>query len=340
MSTNCRRNWLSASTLIAVLLGFLAAHGEPAWSQQAKPGAAREKVPVRFTWKLKGEYAPLFVALDKGFYAAEGLDVELAEGSGTLTVLQLVANGTENIGYGPAVAVAQAISRGLPLRVVALYQTQTPIGLISFPDVPLRNPKDLEGRKLAITVGETFSELLDPFLKKNNIDRSKVDRIKMENSIRNTQFVSRKVDVMSVYISNELPMMEKTIGVKFNVLRISDHGINLPGASFFVNNEFSRTRPETIRKLLRATARGYVEADRNRREAAAIMNKYLTLKAPPDILDLQVKATMDSTHAVAGRPVGWQDDAYWKESLDLLRSAEAIKQIRELNSYYTNEFLQ
>jgi NitT/TauT family transport system substrate-binding protein len=51
---------------------------------------------VRFTWKLKGEYAPLFVALDKGYYKAEGLDVDLAEGSGAQTVLKLLAAATRS----------------------------------------------------------------------------------------------------------------------------------------------------------------------------------------------------------------------------------------------------
>src|SRR3954463_5439734 len=107
---------------------------------------APEKITIRFTWKLKGEYAPLFVALDKGYYKAEGLDVELAEGSGSQTVLKLLATGNEKFGYGPAVSAAHAISQGLPVKVVALYQTQTPMGVISFPGVALKSPKDLEGK--------------------------------------------------------------------------------------------------------------------------------------------------------------------------------------------------
>src|SRR5205085_12347097 len=115
-----------------------------------------EKVTVRFAWKLKSEYAPLFVAMDKGYYKAEGRDVELAEGSGAQTVLKLLASGNEKFGYGPAVSAAHAISQGLPVKVVALYQTNAPMGVISFPGVALRSPKDLEGKRLAIAVGETF----------------------------------------------------------------------------------------------------------------------------------------------------------------------------------------
>src|SRR6202045_4335187 len=130
-------------------------------SQQAA-AQAPDKLTVRFTWKLKGEYAPLFVALDKGYYQAEGLDVDLAEGSGAQTVLKLLASGTEKVGYGPAVAAAQAVSQGLPVKVVALHQTKAPMGVISFPDIALKTPKDLEGKRLAVSVGETFGDMLGP----------------------------------------------------------------------------------------------------------------------------------------------------------------------------------
>src|SRR5438309_10502690 len=79
---------------------------------------APEKVTVRFTWKLKGEYAPLFVALDKGYYKSEGLDVDLAEGSGAQTDLKLLASGNDKFGYGPAVSAATALSQGLPVKVI------------------------------------------------------------------------------------------------------------------------------------------------------------------------------------------------------------------------------
>ena len=62
------------------------------------------------------EYAPLYVALEKGYYNAEGLDVQLSEGNGAQNVLKVLAAGNEKFGYGPAVAAAQAVSQGLPVR--------------------------------------------------------------------------------------------------------------------------------------------------------------------------------------------------------------------------------
>src|ERR1700687_3930259 len=136
-----------------------------------------EKLTVRFTWKLKGEYAPLYVALEKGYYKAEGLDVQLSEGNGAQNVLKALAAGNEKFGYGPAVAAAQAVSQGLPVKVIALYQTSAPMGVIAFPDPPLKSPKDLEGKRLAISVGETFGDMIRPFARVNNIDLGQVQLI-------------------------------------------------------------------------------------------------------------------------------------------------------------------
>ena len=324
-------------TIVAVgglAIAFAAGSLQPAHSQAA------EKLTVRFTWKLKGEYAPLFVALDKGYYKAEGLEVELAEGSGAQTVLKLLASGNEKFGYGPAVSAAQAVSQGLPVKVVALYQTRAPMGVISFPDVPLKTPKDLEGKRLAISVGETFGDMLGPFTRINNVDIGKIQQIQMDASARTTQFLTRKIDVMSVYLSNEWPQIEKRANVKFNVLRVSDFGLNLLGASIIVSNAFAQQNPEAVKKLLRATAKGYRDAMASPKEAAKAMAKYMKVPEDPEVLDRQVEATVVSTNAPQGKPVGWQESADWQANLTLLKETGGLPEIKPLDAYFTNEYLQ
>jgi NitT/TauT family transport system substrate-binding protein len=311
-----------------------------ATSWQQASAQALEKVTVRFTWKLKGEYAPLFVALDKGYYKSEGLDVDLAEGSGAQTVLKLLASGNEKFGYGPAVSAAQAVSQGLPVKVVALYQTRAPMGVIAFPDVPLKTPKDLEGKRLAISVGETFGDMLGPFTRINHVDIGKIQQIQMDASARSTQFLTRKIDIMSVYLSNELPQIEKRAGVKFNVLRVSEFGLNLLGASVIVGNAFAEQNPEIVKKLLRATAKGYRDAMANPKEAAKLMAKYMKVPEDPDVLDAQVEATVVSTNAPPGKPLGWQDRADWEANLSLLKETGGVSELKALSAYYSNDYLQ
>jgi NitT/TauT family transport system substrate-binding protein len=325
----------SLQLIVAVgLLALTAASWQQAFAQ------ASEKVTVRFTWKFKGEYAPLFLALDKGYYKAEGLDVDLAEGSGAQTVLKLLASGNEKFGYGPAVAAATAISQGLPVKVIALYQTGAPMGVISFSDMPLKTPKDLEGKRLAISVGETFGDMLIPFTRINHVDIGKISQIQMDSSARTTQFLTRKVDIMSVYLSNELPQVEKRAGVKFNVLKVSDFGLNVLGASMMVGNAFAEQSPETVKKLLRATAKGYRDAMASPKEAAKAMAKYMKVPEDPDVLDRQVEETVVSTNAPAGKPLGWQESADWEANLALLKETGGISDVKPLNAYYSNDYLK
>jgi len=326
------------TTAIAACL--LAGVTMPDASSDIARAQTSERVTVRFTWKLKGEYAPLFVAQEKGYYSAERLDVQLSEGNGAQNVLKALATGNEKFGYGPAVAAARAVSQGLPVKVIALYQTSAPMAVIAFPDTPLKGPKDLEGKRLAISVGETFGDMIRPFARINNVDLGKIQLIQMDASARTTQFLTRNVDVMSVYLSNELPQIEKRAGVKFNVVKVTDFGLNVLGSSMYVGNAFAEQKPDTVKKLLLATAKGYRDAMANPKEAAKIMARHMAVPEQPDVLEQQVEATVVTTNAPAGQPIGWQAEADWRATLDLLKETGDIADVKPLSSYFSNAYLQ
>lgn len=334
------RQWLihALALWIVGIAALAAASGLPALAQNST--GAPEKLTVRFTWKLYGVYAPVFVALDKGYFAAEGLAVDLAEGSGSENVVKLVAAGTDKVSFGTGVVAAQAISEGLPIKVIANYMPVNPLGLISFADVPLKTPKDLEGKTVGLATGETFSSMLGPFARLNGVDLSKVKTVRFDGAIRNAEFVARKIDVISVYLNNDLPLLVSKLHVHFNVLNPADFGLKLMGTSYFVNASFAHDHGDVLRRLLRATARGYADAFKNPTEATAILNKHMTIKMDPAVLESQVKETLAATTTIPGKPLGWQTDELWKSNLDLLKASGSIHQIKDLSEYYTNEFLQ
>jgi ABC-type nitrate/sulfonate/bicarbonate transport system substrate-binding protein len=309
-------------------------------SAQGNAPASLEKVVIRFTWKLYGVYAPLYVALDKGYFAEEGLAVELAEGSGSENVVRLIATGTDKISFGTGVVAAEAISAGLPIKVIANYMPNHPLGLISFPDVALNTPKDLEGKTVGLATGETFSNMLEPFAKLNGVDLSKVKRVQFDGATRNAQFVARKIDVISVYLNNDLPLLANKLNVKFNTLNAAEFGLALMGTSYFVNLDYMKERPETLRKILRATAKGYAEAFKNPKEATEMLNKRMAIKMDPAMLETQVTETLAATARPVGKPLGWQEEALWKSNLDLLKAGGRIRETKDYSTYYTNEFLQ
>ncbi len=76
---------------------------------------------VRYSWKLKGEYGPYFVAQDKGYFAQEGLKVRLGEGAGAQAALGALLQGQEDVVVLPGMFAMTAIAKGMPIKLVALY---------------------------------------------------------------------------------------------------------------------------------------------------------------------------------------------------------------------------
>jgi NitT/TauT family transport system substrate-binding protein len=327
-----------------ILAVAIAALSLAALTSLAQPVAAapadKQKLTVRFTWKLTTYYAPLFVALDRGYYAAEGLDVELAEGSGAENVVRVIAAGTDKVAYGPATVAAEAVSHDLPVVVIAIYLPTVPIGLISFPDVLLKTPKDLEGKRLGVSIGETFSNMLVPFARLNGVDLSKVNTVQLTPSAVHTLFMAHQIDVMSLYLNDQVPLLEMQTGIEFNVLKAADFGLGLLGQGFIVNTDFAKSNPDALRRLLHATAKGYADTFKDPAAAIEMMREHMAVKPDPAVMAAQLKATLEATAVPVGKPLGWQDQALWQANLTLLKETGRIDQIKDLTSYFTNVYLQ
>ena len=227
----------------------------PVQAGEAKQGAEQlaenTKVSIRFSWKLKGEYAPFYVALDKGYFSAEGLDVKLGPGAGAQGALAAVENGQETATYAPAIFGLQAISKGLDVKVISLYHPGTPMAFISHPENPVRAPKDLEGKTLAHSVGDTASSFLPVFCAANHIDCAKIKLVQLNYKAVMAQFLANKVDVTAAYLTNDIPAL-KSKGVKLVVLDLTKHGLNVPGGSLIVGNKTIASDPKALRGLLKA----------------------------------------------------------------------------------------
>ena len=237
-------------------------------------------------------------------------------------------------------SAAQAVSQGLPVKVVALYQTKAPMGVISFPDVPLKSPKDLEGKRLAISVGETFGDMLGPFTRINNVDIGKIQQIQMDASARTSQFLTRKIDVMSVYLSNEWPQIEKRANVKFNVLRVSDFGLNLLGASIIVEQRIccakSGNGQEASTRDRQGLPRRHGRSEGSRQGDGQVHEGSRRSRGPRPAS----RSHRRLDQCAAGQTDRLAGGADWQANLTLLKETGGMPEVKPLDAYFTNEYLQ
>jgi NitT/TauT family transport system substrate-binding protein len=227
----------------------------------------------------------------------------------------------------------------MPVKIVALYHPKTPIGIISFPDKPVKTPKDLEGKSIAHSIGETGTSYLDVFCKINHVDCTKVNKVQVNAQSRMPQFLQRQVDLVSVYANNDLPLIEAQTKQKYVLLDMTEYGFAVPGLAAVTSDALIAAKPDVLKRWLRATAQGVADTKKNNDEATKAMIKNWSGAPDQAIVATQVKVTADAIPVSAGKPIGWIDEKVIADALDLLKASGEIESAKPVTTYYTNALL-
>jgi NitT/TauT family transport system substrate-binding protein len=319
------QRFILASALILAVFAAI-----PAFAAEATP------VSIRFSWKLKGEYAPFYVALDQGYYKDAGLDMTLGEGAGAQSALGAVEQGRDTLTYAPGIYGLQAASKGLAVRLLTLYHPTTPMVFISHPDKPVSKPKDLEGKKLGGAVGDPAGDFLQVFCNINSIDCTKIQTVTLSITAMLPAFIARTVDVTSAYLTNDIPSIREK-GMKFVMLNIPEFGLKVPGGSLIAGEKSIREQPDVLRKIVAATNRGFDFSAREPLKAAQILRKHWSTAPADNVVVDQIRETTAGVVHYEGKPLGWIDTKLLEDALQQTRMAGKIDTILPLDSYFTND---
>jgi NitT/TauT family transport system substrate-binding protein len=304
-----------------------------------------EKFPFRLNWTLYGEHAPFFVARDKGFYAQEGLEVEIQEGSGSTTVAQLVANSTSPVAYVDAATMMRGVSNGMPIKAVGVTLQQSPMSFIYRADAARPTKiSEIKGSRIAITSGDASLAIFTAFMGKLGMKLDDVQMITVANPQAKEQAVlSKQADALLGYFMDQGPRMQLQTGVKMGWTRLYDMaGVTTLSSAIIVNNNWMKEakNQDLLRRFLRASQRGWQYAFDYRAEAADIFRKSAPVFTQ-EIAQLEVDGTMTiiRTERTRGRPIAWSDIGDWKDTQDLLSTYAKLSPQSDLNVYFTNGFL-
>lgn len=304
------------------------------------PAFATEQFNVRFSYKFKGEYGFMLLGQANGLYADAGLDVKFGEGAGSPAALGALIQGQEDVVILPAIFAISAIQKGMPIKIVALYQPAAPSVILSHADNPINVPKDLEGKTIAAPVGETGTTYLGIFCEKNNVDCSKIKKIQIDIQARVAQFLGNRIDAISAYKTNDLPIIETNADAKLVVLDEVKYGLAVPGLAVVTSASKIAQRGDALRRFLKATSTA-IEATRKDPAAATSALKKAWPSAPSDaIVRTQIEETSKSIPVATDKPLGWTRAEYIEDALKLLESTEAIGTRKDLSDFYTNDFLK
>src|SRR5947207_14200487 len=142
--------------------------------------SAQEKFTFALNWFAVGDHAAYWVALEKGYYKAKGLDVELQNSKGSGDSIAKVDTGRADVGLADSAVVIAAVGRGAKIKVVGMVFDKTPLNIWSRKEAPITKPKDREGKTIDAPPGDGQRQVFPAFAKLHGIDQSKVTWVNIE----------------------------------------------------------------------------------------------------------------------------------------------------------------
>ncbi len=316
--------------------GAAASAPAPAASQ---PAAQRE-VTLRLDWQTIGYHAPFWAAMEKGFFTEQGLDVKLLEGNGSSTTLQLLASGQTDAGFADAVVMAQAIQKGMDVRMVACLLQQNLFGIISPADAPLAKPEDLPGKSIAAVLSGVDGFQWPIFAKKVGLDPDAVTIINTDVPGKYAALMAHRVDASFQLVPIDALQFEAQ-GFPVHQLLYADYGVERLGHGLVVSASTLQDSPDMVRGLTAGLAKGWQYAVDNPAEVAASAGKLFTTSLSADTLEKQWRATIPFGHSerTRNRPLFWMDQEDWEQMQIQLRNVNYLTETLPVDRYYTNAFL-
>ena len=329
-------------TTMLAALGALAA--STAFGLGSVPSQAQEltKVTVRLAFSYNGHRSPYLLGVDKGFYKDEGLDVEVLEGRGVTSSMQLVASQEDTFAIIDPPSLMLGVAQGMPIKQVAqIYQT-SPNALISWEEYNISKPADLVGKKVATLQGDMTTTMLYALLAKNGVDSSSVQIIASDGGTRNQTFLAKRTEAITGFPNDSYLSLSNTTGGGLKYFTYASFGVDTMGDGIAAHQETIEKSPDVVAGFVKASLKAYEYALEHPEEAIASL-KERSPKINVEVEIEKLKATADLLHA-EGDPdgvVGASVEDRWKATQTLMKEFGGLQtDIADVTTYYTNEFVK
>lgn len=229
----------------------------------ARPAAAETALNFQSIWLNDPEFLGYMIAIDKGYYAAEGLKVNYLAGGPNLIPEGSLLSGKADIALTTVITTASAVvDKGAKLKIIGTQYQKSPAGFISLAATGIKEPKDLIGKTVAVST--LASSTVQAFLKVQGI---KPDQLKIvPYQFNPTPLINGEVDAVVDFVTQLPFLVEKASGKKVNSFLIYDYGLALYIDLVTVTEATLKEKRADLVKFVRASRKGWKEnfADPNK----------------------------------------------------------------------------
>ena len=328
-----RKNLIKVTLLLLVMLMAAACRATP---PLATPTPT--KVMVMLDWFPNTNHTGLYVALDKGWYAEEGLDVEIVEPAEGSTLVQVVAAGQADFGISYQEEVSHARAQDIPIVSVAAIIQHNTSGFASPADRNIHRPKDFEGKRYGSWGSPIERAVLDVLMSCDGGDVNEVDFIDIGWADFFT-VVQRDVDFAWIFYA-WTGIQAELRDMPLDTVLLSDWAECVPDyytPTIITGEQNVSDKPDLVGNFMTATSRGYDFAIQDPAEAAEILLKYAP-ESDPDLVRRSQEWLASRYQADAPR-WGEQELEIWQGYADWMADRDVLPRHINAQEAFTNEFL-
>jgi NitT/TauT family transport system substrate-binding protein len=282
------------------------------------------KITVRLAFIAGGIDAPFFVAKSKGYFEAEGLDVEIIDGTGSTDTIQAVGNGSVQLGNAGLGALAQASAQAKFDNITAVFGLvqKDPSSIISLKGSGIASPKDIEGKRFATEAGNFSDGMIGAWAAVNGVDLDKVELIVTDNYMQ--ALLKGDADFINAWANPDGDKVAAFSPIEPPML-FADYGVNLLGSSVIVRKDWLAANEEAVKGYLRAITKAHDDVLANPEEALDLF-----MENRPDAdraaigTEIEVMEKYRHTAATEGKPFGYVAPEDVVQTISLLETYAGI----------------
>ena len=329
----------------SLLIAAAAAIGIAGSLASATPAAAQTKLKVVLNWKYQGPQGMFFLADDRGYFKAEGIEVQLDQGNGSGGVPALVGNGTYDVGFGDMNALIEMAAKkpeDAPIAVYVMYN-QPPFTIAVKADSPIKTAKDLEGKSIGGPANDGALKLFPAFCKIAKIDCTTVKLSNMQPNLRENMLMQGQVDGVFGYV-NTIRFSAKLAKIdedKIRYIKYGDYGMDLYSNAIIVPKKMAKEKPELVKGFLRALNKGMQDSIKDPEASVAAV-----AKREPLINGKLERERFDATFAdemnhpeIKKIGLGSIDEVRLKKSIDIMVDALSLPRSPVISEVWDGSFL-
>ncbi len=330
------RTILGAGALVAATLTA---------TQDARAESHAMALPFALDWKFEGPSAPYFAAIDNGHFEANGLNVEITAGSGSLDAIPKVATGAFPVGFADINSLIKFLDQnpGAPVTAVMMIYDKPPFAVIGRKSLGVSEPKDLEGKVLGAPPPDGAWAQFPIFAAENGLDMAAITVEPVGFPTREPMLAEGNVAAITGFsFSSYLNLVR--LGIEeddISTILMADYGVDLYGNAIIVNTEWAAENSDTLKGFLAAVAAGWKDAISDPAAATASLmerNPAADAELEQRRLQLSIDANVLTDYTMDGG-FGTIDEERLASSVEQIKSTYEFVNEPDASLYFTEEYL-